>query len=396
MSKYDLVMLCITLLSGLLVIYHHIGYPLILRWFRQRARTAEVNVIPRNYTQKSDDQTLPAITILIPAYNEQEWIAEKLHNLAVLDYPSEKLLIELACDGCTDNTALIARQVLKEPECQHLNLSIHEFTENRGKVAVINDLMGSISTELVAFSDVSALISVDSLLVAATRFTEQALGVITGHYQLLNPGSGGESAYWHYQSKIKASEAAIGSTLGAHGAFYIFRRSLFSPLPADTINDDFILPMQIVAQGYQSDYERLINTLELEKTTISMDSKRRRRIAAGNFQQLIRLKNMLLPVHRRIAFLFFSGKGLRVLMPFLMITSFVGSLILAENYLFFRLVFALQLFAYLLSGWQLIFQHSTNKLCQLLSYLVGGHIASLIGTLSYLSGRERGCWKRAK
>ncbi len=58
---------------------------------------------------------LPSITVLMPAYNEAQWVAEKLRNLAALDYPQDKLEVVLACDGCTDNTADIARATAQEP-----------------------------------------------------------------------------------------------------------------------------------------------------------------------------------------------------------------------------------------------------------------------------------------
>ena len=212
---------------------------------------------------------------------------------------------------------------------------------------------------------------------------------------MLSPGSEGEQAYWNYQSEIKASEAALGATLGAHGAFYVFRRDLFESLPADTINDDFILPMKIVAQGYRAEYENGINALELEKTTDDQDYQRRRRIAAGNIQQLLRLKKLFSPRYRGVAFSFISGKGLRVIMPFLMIFSLLGSLYLAFTYQVFAAFAALQLFAYLLACWHLFCApKKSNKVCKLLAYLVSGYFASLIGTLRYLLRLDKGHWKK--
>jgi len=388
-------LIMLTLTSGLLVIYHHLGYPLILRWVQQRQPKHTLNTYNRHYASSDNDGSLPTITIVIPAYNEQRWIADKIRNLAVLDYPSDRLNVIIACDGCRDETVAIALQTAREDECRHLNIDIRDFRKNRGKVAVINKIMRDVKSELVVLSDVSALVSVDALLIAAERFKDPSIGVLNGHYRLLNPGSTGEAAYWRYQSHIKASEAALGSTLGAHGAFYLFRRSLFQPLAPDTINDDFILPMEIVAAGYRADYENAINALELEKADNTQDHQRRRRIAAGNCQQLLRLKRLLLPSYGSVAFTFVSGKGLRVLMPFLMIITFIGSLLLSQDYLLFAFLTTLQLMAYLLASWQLLFHsNKASRLSQTLAYLVGGHTAGLIGTLRYLCGLERGRWKR--
>ncbi|WP_028863920.1 glycosyltransferase family 2 protein [Psychromonas aquimarina] len=391
----DITLISITLCSGLLVIYHHFGYPLILRAFHKQQPKHTQQTCQRHYTNSPKDGDLPSIAIVIPAYNEELWIAEKIRNLAALDYPSGHLQIIIGCDGCSDNTFTVASAAVKEPECAHLRIKIVNFKTNRGKVALLNELITALDSELIALSDTSALLSIDSLLIAAQRFKDPDIGVLNGRYHLLSPGSAGEAAYWNYQSRIKASEAALGSTLGAHGAFYLFRRALFEPLASDTINDDFILPMKIVAAGYRADYENSINALELEKSNSSQDHLRRRRIAAGNFQQLLRLKQLFLPRYGGVAFAFISGKGLRVLMPFLMISTLLGSLLLAADYLLFTALAGLQLFTYLLASWELLYKpQQSNKISKLLAYLVGGHIAGLIGTLRYALRLDKGRWTK--
>jgi len=386
------------LLSGLificvvLIIYHHIGYPLFLKWSQPLHAASETPIEPRQYASRVSDQALPTITLIIPAYNEQQWITDKLLNCAALDYPSEKLNVIVAVDGCTDNTLVLAQQMTQEKSCLGLNLEIREFKNNRGKVAVLNDVINTVDTELVALSDVSALISLDALLIAAAQFTNQRLGVLNSHYRLLEPGSEGEASYWQYQSKIKIAESSFGSTLGAHGAFYFFRRKLFQPLAGDTINDDFILPMQIVANGYIAKQDNRIVSLELEQANNSMDWQRRVRIAAGNMQQVLRLKRMLHPHFKGIAFTFASGKALRVAMPFLMLIALIGSISLATYSLVFLLLAVTQVSLYLLASIQLVLKFD-NKLLNVLVYLVSGHVAGIIGALTYLLNGSKKPWK---
>ena len=386
------------LLSGIiiicvvLIIYHHIGYPLFLKWAQPAHAASEAPIEPRQYTSRVSDQALPTITLIIPAYNEQQWITDKLLNCAALDYPSEKLNVIVAVDGGTDNTLVLAQQMTQEKSCLGLNLEIREFKNNRGKVAVLNDVINTVDTELVALSDVSALISLDALLIAAAQFTNQRLGVLNSHYCLLEPGSEGEASYWQYQSKIKIAESSFGSTLGAHGAFYLFRRKLFQPLAGDTINDDFILPMQIVANGYIAKQDNRIVSLELEQANNSMDWQRRVRIAAGNMQQVLRLKRMLHPHFKGIAFTFASGKALRVAMPFLMLIALIGSISLATYSVVFLLLAIGQVSLYLLASIQLVLKFD-NKLLNVLVYLVSGHVAGIIGALTYLLNGSKKPWK---
>lgn len=392
----NLLLLSITLLCGLLIIYHHVGYPVILKIIKKYSNNrSQKYPIKRQYDQSSNDQSLPSFTIIIPAFNEQQWISEKIFNLSALDYPAEKLEIIISCDGCTDETANIARQTSLQPECNHLNLNIIDNKENQGKVSIINSVIKLAKGELIALSDVSSIVSVDALLYAVEHFKDPSIGVLNGHYRLLNPGTPGEIAYWNYQSNIKSCEASLGSTLGAHGAFYMFRKSLFNPLATDTINDDFILPMNIVAKGYRAEYEKSITALELESASDKQDHLRRRRISAGNIQQILRLKKLFLPKYKGIAFAFISGKGLRVLMPFLMIITFIGSLLLAFENNLFVFIFLTQALAYLIAGWQLIFNpKASNNIFKLLGYIVNGHLATLFGAFRYLFKLDKGHWKK--
>lgn len=54
---------------------------------------------------KVADKELPKVTVLIPAYNEEENIARCLNSIKIQDYPHEKLEVVVINDGSTDATA---------------------------------------------------------------------------------------------------------------------------------------------------------------------------------------------------------------------------------------------------------------------------------------------------
>ena len=391
------------ILAGLLVVYHHLGYPLLLRRLSsRRLETLPEDEPQRAYRPAAADAQRPLVAIVIPAYNEQDHMADKIRNLAMLDYPADRLHVILACDGCTDATAECAERAHCEPECQDLNLQILEFRQNRGKVAMLNAVIPTVDCDLLALSDVSALISVDALLIAVERFQDPQVGVVSGSYRLFGSYQphgrldSGESLYWEYQSKIKKQEGALGATMGVHGAFYMIRRELYAPLDLDVINDDFILPMRIVARGYRALYEPRILALELESASLDIDRTRRRRIAAGNMQQLIRMSGLLRPSLQWVAFVFASGKALRALMPFLLLLILVGSAALAPLSWFFRILFVVQVIVYLTAF--VVQRAGPSRFpwpLQALHYLVQGHVVGLVGSARYLLGLERGRWHRA-
>ena len=386
---------CLTILSGVLVVYHHLVFPAVLKSFTGRRPFREPNLPVRGYRDSKGDIHLPTITAIIPAYNEEAVIADKIRNLAALDYPADRLKILVVCDGCTDETAVAARTAHGQPENSHLDLTVRELAENRGKVAVLNSFIPEAETELVALSDASAMISVDALLVAAAHFADDQVGVVSGTYRLLEAGSPGEAAYWRYQTAIKKGEAALGAPMGTHGAFYLIRRECFVPLPEDTINDDFILPMEIVARGRKAIYDPSILALELECSNPAMDQRRRRRIAAGNLQQAIRMRRLLHPRYKGIAFAFASGKALRAVMPFFLLVLFLGSMFLAPSWTFFAMVWVAQCLIYGIALYrQAVLPRAVSSIVATIHYLISGHLAGLIGGLRYLLGLEKGRWSR--
>ncbi|SMY32280.1 Beta-monoglucosyldiacylglycerol synthase [Photobacterium malacitanum] len=373
-----------TSVSIIAVIYHHALYPILLSWFAKRHPQKPLAPTPRKFSKSSQDCTLPTVTIIIPAYNEAQWIAEKIRNISYLDYPTDKLKVIIICDGCSDNTVEIANNTIQEALCSDTHIEIFSLLKNKGKVAVLNQFIPQYDSDIIALSDVSALISYDALLIAAKHFENSEIGVVNATYRLLTPSSVGERQYWDYQTKIKQQEATLGDSLGAHGAFYLFRSALFVPLDKDTINDDFILPMSIVEQGHHAIYDPTICAVELDYVDLRDDFSRRLRISAGNFQQLVRLFGLFNPKYKGTAFTFMSGKGLRITMPYFMLMAYIGSWLLISSPLFL-VAFICQTLGYIMSILGIILPRIfSHKIFHVLAYLVAGHTANFIGGINYI------------
>ena len=403
----NFVLWLITILCGGLIVYHHLVYPLILkRWSNnadQEKETGEESskqTSPLLGNQSKNDSListcLPSITIVIPTYNEAEVIAEKIRNLAFVDYPRDRLSIVIADDGSTDATVEIARRAIDEElGLSKKHIQVSSARENLGKVAVLNKVLENVKSDLVLLSDASALISIDALKIIANHMHDAQIGIVAGTYRILDPGSDGEESYWQYQTRIKQMESATGSTLGVHGALYCFRRALFEPLPADTINDDFILPMTIVAKGFRCIYEPAIVAVELEKVTLQQDQKRRRRISAGNVQQVLRLHALLHPRYGAISFNFISGKFLRVIMPWCLSLVLICTCLLAANSILAATLLGCQATGYGLALLRQQFPaYPWPKAINLIHYLVAGHVANGLGCLRYLLGLHQSKWER--
>lgn len=306
---------CLALLA-----YHHLVYPLWLR------RVAVAPARPARWPE-----TWPRIAVLVPAYREAAHIEAMIRQLAALDYPADRLAIEIHCDGSPDDTPARARRAMAAlpPDAPMIRLVEHQA--NRGKVAVLNEAIAGLDADVVVLFDASSLVPPDTLRRLAPEFEDAGVGVVCPAYRLGAGASGPEAGYWRYQAAIRRREAGFAAAMGAHGAGYAFRRSAWTPLPANTINDDFVLPMRIVAAGFRLVDRPDIIIGESEQAGRALDLRRRRRLGAGNLQQVLLCHRLLWACGWRMGLLFGSGKLLRALAPLLLALSAFAALGLAAT-----------------------------------------------------------------
>ncbi|WP_019026229.1 glycosyltransferase family 2 protein [Colwellia piezophila] len=391
----DLMMITIFAIAIFLVIYHHAIYPLMLKIATKNKQEYNPEIAKRCYVFSAEDKKLSRFSIIIPAFNEAKFIAEKIRNLSFIDYPSDRYELILLCDGCHDDTHEIALKTLSELSCHDLKVQLVNFRDNRGKVAVLKEGVARAKFDNIVFSDVSALLPVNSLLMLDSHFKNPAVGAVSAGYQFVKKGSAGEQSYWRYQSMIKSRESSIASVLGAHGAFYALRKSCYQEVPADTINDDFLIPMNVIKLGYRVIYEPRVVAIELEQVNLEQDMSRRLRIAAGNFQQLVYLLPLLSPKYGWNAINFASGKALRAITPFILVFIFISNVYLVPIHSFFLALFACQVCLYSFVMLINLF-HISPKLTalKLICYLVNGYWVALQGSLKYILGLQEKIWTK--
>ncbi|WP_310620822.1 sugar transferase [Flexibacterium corallicola] len=377
--------------SGALLAYHGLAYPWILKHLANKKPKAHSSPKHLSITEA------PSIEVIIPAYNEAADIEEKLLNCNELEYPAEKIKYTFIFDGCTDNTYEVALATLDEKVLDRKRFNFVHRHLNRGKIAVLNEAVPNSSAEIVILTDVSATVNKEALWRVADNFSKTGVGVVCGTYKLQS-GDTGELSYWAYQTWVKEAEGALASPFGAHGAFYAFRRSLWDTLPIETINDDVIIPMRIVEQGYRSVYDTDIQAIETEKASRGTDLRRRMRIGAGNLQQVVWLWKLAKPTNPYMALIFLSGKGLRAFVPILLIMFIIACVFWAFQGNPFAMAVTLAVVSSLAVNTYEAFTHQKPpKLLKPLSvvgYAIGGQTASLLGIIRLFLGRQ-GPWRRA-
>ncbi len=103
---------------------------------------------------------LPSVSLIIPAYNEEDIIEETLEKTKNIDYPKSKLEIIVIDDGSTDATYSIAKKAVKKIKSSPKSKRMRLFTKkNSGKASTINFGIKKSRSKLVAVMDADSFLS---------------------------------------------------------------------------------------------------------------------------------------------------------------------------------------------------------------------------------------------
>jgi glycosyltransferase involved in cell wall biosynthesis len=306
-----------------LLFYAYAGYPLVAlarARFRPRpiARPEERRCHPAAipFPNRRVRAEAPSVSIVVVAYNEASSIEARLENLLALDYPRDRLEIIVGSDGSTDNTVELANQY------QPFGVRVQAFNRRGGKPAVLNAIVPQASGEIVLFADARQRFETAALRALAADFADPAVGAVSGELMLeAQDGAAraghGAAMYWRYEKAIRWAESCADSTVGATGAIYAIRRSLFVPIPDDTLLDDVLIPLRIVEQGYRVVFEPAARAFDRTSATAAQEFARKARTIAGTFQLFSRERWLFNPRRNRLWFATMSHKGIRLLLPVL-------------------------------------------------------------------------------
>ena len=187
----------------------------------------------KSVDHKIDPGYSPTVSLLIAAYNEGDFLQQKLENTLALDYPKDRLQIVLVSDGSSDNTNDIARQF----ESRGVTVIIEP--ENKGKATALNTGMDIINSDIVVLSDANVLYESDVIRKLVRHFSDDTIGAVSGKVVLLNEElsySDAENTYYSVEHTIQQLESQTGNLIGADGAMYAIRRELFRPLQLSLIH----------------------------------------------------------------------------------------------------------------------------------------------------------------
>jgi hypothetical protein len=369
--------------SAGLIVYTHVGYPLLLR--------LAVSVTGRREPRPGVEPFLPSVSVVIAAHDEEDVIQRKLENAVALDYPADKLEVIVASDGSEDRTVEVSHEIAaSDRRVMVLDLP------RAGKVAAQDAAVERASGEILAFSDANAFWEPDALEFLVRRFVDDRLGYACGQLRYVGAEGGNqEGAYWRFETAVRGLESRLGSITAGNGAIYAVRRAAYMRLDRRT-SHDLSFPFNMVKQGWRAVYEPRARAKERPLPTVEGEFRRKRRMMSHAWPTVLG-GGMLDPrgYGALYAFEIFSHRVLRYATPFLHVVALAANIALVGGGGIYAFTLVVQL-AFLAAAALGSLTRRRIKLISLCYYYVLVTASVAAGLWDWLRKGTAPTWERAE
>ena len=376
-----------------LIFYTYVLFPSILYLLARKYLTGEKK--PEDPPLKTTGE-LPFLSVIIAAYNEEPVIEAKIRSVLEADYPKEKLEVLVGSDASTDRT----NEILMNLKEKHQAVQVFIFDRRTGKPGVVNRLAAESRGEILVITDANVMLDVNTFLELAGSFSDQRVGLVDTRMvntRLKKDGiSHQEKFYINREVRIKHHESLIwGSMMGPFGGCYAVRKALYHPVPDQFLVDDFYVNMAVLKKGFNCISNLNAMVYEDVSNDLKEEFRRKKRISAGNFQNLSKFGSLLFSRKSGVAFCFLSHKVIRWIVPFLVLVTLATSVYLGlENWFYFSLALLQMVILFIP-----VIDHFLRKLkihnipLRFISHLVLMNLALMAGFIRYIGGIKSNVWQ---
>lgn len=383
--------------SLFIIFYSYLGYGILLFLIIKLRR---ILGIAKPFSGNDDYE--PEVTLFVAAFNEKDYVDEKVKNSFSLNYEKEKVRHVWVTDGSDDGTPEILRN--------YDGVEVYHEDARGGKIGAMNRGMKFVKTPIVIFSDGNTTLGENSIREIVNLFKDPKVGCVSGEKRIINKDAdaaagAGEGIYWKYESTLKKWDAELYSVVGAAGELFAIRTELWQEVEKDTLLDDFIISLRVAMSGHTIQYNPEAYAIETASANVKEELKRKIRISAGGIQSVVRLRSLLnVFKYGTLSFQYISHRVLRwTLTPLLLLCIIPINFVLAYNsgmdiQNIYTLLFYGQILFYAASllGWFLENRSIKVKLLFVPYYFFIMNLSVFLGFKRYMKGSQSVNWQRAK
>ncbi len=251
----------------------------------------------------------PAVTVQLPMYNEHQVARRLIDSVARLDYPSDRLQIQVL-DDSTDNTRKIVAEAVKSWQDRGVNIIEHHRTNRVDyKAGAMRAGMESATGDYIAIFDADFVPPRDWLKRAIRPFLEpgrERLGLVQTRWSHLNEDYSlltraqalGLDGTFGIEQNVRSQ---IGIMLNFNGTAGIWRRNCIEDAGnwrGDSLTEDLDLSYRAQLRGWKAVYLLDVNA-PAELPTLMLGFKRQQfRWTKGSIQvaRLLGMKILQAPI----------------------------------------------------------------------------------------------------
>lgn len=244
------------------------------------------------------DETLPRVTVQLPIFNERFVVERLIDNIVQLDYPKDKLQIQLL-DDSTDDTREVCERKVAEYQAQGVPIVYVHRTDRKGfKAGALKDGLETATGEFIAIFDADFLPRRDFLLQTMPYFKDEKVGVVQTRWDHINGDYSMITKLQAFQLNVHFTIEQTGRQAGHYflqfnGTAGVWRRKTIEDAggwEADTLTEDLDLSYRAQLKGWKIVYKQdLASPAELPAEMNGLKSQQFRWMKGGaeNARKLI-------------------------------------------------------------------------------------------------------------
>jgi cellulose synthase/poly-beta-1,6-N-acetylglucosamine synthase-like glycosyltransferase len=309
-----------------LAIYAYVGYPFLL-WIVSRFYE---KAVPRHAA------ALPAVSVVIPAYNEEKQISGAIDAVLAQDYPAILIQALVLSDASTDATDQIVAGYAGR------GVELLRMPERSGKTKAENAACALLRGEIVVNTDASIRLHPAAVRQLIAHMSDPTVGVASGRDVSISATREGinptEAGYVGYEMRVRELETRTGGIVGASGSCYAIRADLHRIPIRDELSRDFSAALTAREHGLRAVSVDGAICFVTRTASLQREYRRKLRTISRGMTTLLERRRLLNPIrYGAFAWKLFSHKVCRWLLPLAAIPGAVGLLLLAPDHLWARI-----------------------------------------------------------
>ncbi|HEX9925396.1 MAG TPA: glycosyltransferase [Anaerolineae bacterium] len=277
---------------------------LLLTWlYRRQMSGAPVSQEGAAGTEALSGEPYPSVTVQLPIYNERHVVERLIDSVVRLDWPAERLQIQILDDSTDDTRQRIAAVVARHRagNCPVRLEVVHRPDRRNFKAGALQHGLASASGEFIAIFDADFMPPPDFLQKTIPAFADARIGCIQTRWGHVNPESSRLTQAealgidGHFMVE-QAARSGLKAFLNFNGTAGVWRRTCMHEAggwQGDTLTEDLDLSYRAQLGGWRIVYQpEMIVPAELP---VQIDAFKRQqfRWAKGSIQTALKLLGRL-------------------------------------------------------------------------------------------------------